>query len=189
MTPVANDTRHTAVHEAGHAVIARMLTLSCGGASIRADHNSAGHAITHDPYKILHEWECRGKVRADNALWYGRILAFMAGAEAENVILGGCDGGDGDDRYQINLMAEEVAGHDQWQRAENRLRAMTRALVRRNRARIDRVADALLAKGKLSSRQIDKLCGRRSVDDVKVNAPFLLAMHGRVGLKAKGEMK
>jgi hypothetical protein len=37
------------------------------------------------------------------------------------------------------------------------------------------VAEALLTKTKLSGKQVDKLAGR-SVDDVKVNAPFLLAM-------------
>jgi hypothetical protein len=50
-------------------------------------------------------------------------------------------------------------------------------LVRRHRARIERVAKALLAKTTLSAKQLDKLVGR-SVDDVKVNAPYLLAMRG-----------
>lgn len=31
---------------------------------------------------------------------------MMAGAEAETVILGGCEGGDFDDRKQIEMMAE-----------------------------------------------------------------------------------
>jgi hypothetical protein len=43
---------------------------------------------------------------------------------------------------------------------------MTRLLIRRHRDRIERVPDALLAKGKLSAKQVDKLAGR-SVDDVK----------------------
>jgi hypothetical protein len=30
---ILNDPRHTATHEAGHAVIARVLTLACGGAA------------------------------------------------------------------------------------------------------------------------------------------------------------
>jgi hypothetical protein len=56
-------------------------------------------------------------------------------------------------------------------------------LVRRHRARIERVAEALLAKTKLSAKQVDKLTGR-SVNDVKVNAPFLLAM-ARAGDSAR----
>ncbi len=51
---------------------------------------------------------------------------------------------------------------------------MTRMLVRRHRARIERVANALLEKTALSPKQLDKLVGR-SVNDVKVNAPTLLA--------------
>ncbi|MGY4311099.1 thermonuclease family protein [Bradyrhizobium sp. JR3.5] len=49
-TKPLNDPRHTATHEAGHAVIGRVLTLLCGGAIIAADHEAgeAGHAITED---------------------------------------------------------------------------------------------------------------------------------------------
>jgi hypothetical protein len=41
---------HTATHEAGHAVIARVLTLACGGASIQPDYANgcAGHSIIAD---------------------------------------------------------------------------------------------------------------------------------------------
>jgi ATP-dependent Zn protease len=37
---------------------------------------------------------------------------------------------------------------------------MTRMLVRRHRARIERVAEALLAKTKLSAKQVDKVLRR-----------------------------
>jgi hypothetical protein len=76
-------------------------------------------------------------------------------------------------------MMEEVVDPDDtdaWVKTEARLRAMTRMLVRRHRARIERVAKALLANTTLSAEELDKLVGR-SVNDVKVNAPFLLAMH------------
>jgi hypothetical protein len=73
-------------------------------------------------------------------------------------------------------MAEELNPSTNWGKLEPRLRAMTRMLVRRHRARIERVAKALLARTTLSARALDKLVGR-SVDDVKVNAPYLLAMH------------
>jgi hypothetical protein len=99
----------------------------------------------------------------------------MAGAEAEREILGRCRGGDGDDRYQIALMAEELSRGTDWTKLEPRLRAMTRMLVRRHRALIERVAKALLARTTLSASRLDKLVGR-SVNDVKVNAPFLLQM-------------
>ena len=62
---------------------------------------------------------------------------------------------------------------------------MTRMLIRRHRDRIERVAKALLKKTTLTGRQLDKLVGR-SVDDLKVNAPFLLTMHRqRAALKRR----
>ena len=74
----------------------------------------------------------------------------------------------------VELMALELGGS--WSRIEPRLRAMTRMLVRRHRALIERVAAALLERRTLSREELDHLVGR-SVDDVKVNAPFLLLMH------------
>jgi ATP-dependent Zn protease len=164
-----NDPRHTATHEAGHAVIARVLTLLCEGASIVPDHEAghAGHSISGDPWECETEWLRRGKVRHDNAVWHARIISCMAGAEAEAVLLGSTEGGDGDDRYQIELIAKELLDCDaaQWVRHEARLRAMTRMLIRRHRDRIERVADALLADGELSAEQIDLLAGR-SINDL-----------------------
>ncbi|WP_164712610.1 hypothetical protein [Methylobacterium currus] len=104
-----NDRRHTAIHEAGHAVIGRVVTMACGGATIVADDESAGHSVTADPYAVLAAWEAREKWRPSSSVWVGRILAYMAGAEAEEVILGGCQGGDGDDRRWITDMLYEIA--------------------------------------------------------------------------------
>jgi hypothetical protein len=169
----------TAYHEAGHAVIGRVLTLACGEATIRPDYKSRswGVSICPDPYACLGEWERRGKVRDTNAVWHARIIHSMAGAEAVVELLGRRSRlvGDSDDRLQIGLMLEEVATSDA-DRTEVRLRAMTRMLVRRHKARIECVAAALLAKTTLNAKELDKLVGR-SVDDVKVNAPLLLAMH------------
>ena len=179
----ANDPHHSVTHEAGHAVIARVLTLACGGATVVPDYDAgeAGYSITADPWACVSEWEKRGKVRDNfDAVFHARIIAFMAGAEAEQVLLGATQGGDGDDRDQIELMAVELMavqlGDGSWSRIEPRLRAMTRMLVRRHRARIERVAAALLERKTLSREELDRLVGR-SVDDVKVNAPFLLLMH------------
>jgi hypothetical protein len=165
----------TAIHEAGHAVIARVLTLVCGSATIKADHNSTGHSLTHDPWTCIYEWERRGKVRHPDAVWHARMIGFMASAEAERELIGSVLPGDGDDRHQIELMAEKLDNVDSWERLEPRLRAMTRALVRRHRARIEAVAEALIARKTLSREELDTLSGR-SVDDVKINAPDLLRM-------------
>jgi ATP-dependent Zn protease len=175
-----------AVHEAAHAVIARVLTLAAGHVTINPDYRtySRGVSVTHDPFACLAAWEQRGKVRdSDNAVYIARIISTMAGAEAEIELLGERPIGDGCDREQIELMARELTGNRSWSRLEPRLRKMTRMLVRRHRARIERVAGALLEKTKLSGKQVDRLAGR-SVDDVKVNAPFLLAMQ-RAGDSAR----
>ena len=66
------------------------------------------------------------------------------------MLLGACHGGDGDDRYQIALMLEQLPIPGQqddddgsWERYERRLRDRCLALVRRHRDEIERVADAL----------------------------------------------
>ena len=162
-----NDRLHVATHEAGHAVIARVLTLVCGGASIQPDYDDgcAGHSIIADPLMTESVWDKRWKLRTGEAVYRARIIADMAGTEAETELLGATEGADGDDRYQIDLMAEQLDRCDL-----DRLRAMTRMLVRRHRHRIERVAAALLTKRKLSGRQIDKLAGR-SIADVPDRLP------------------
>lgn len=164
------------MHEAGHAVIARVLTLACGPASIVPDDNSAGHTITADRYETLSQWARRGKVRfTPDPAMVGRVLAYMAGAEAEGVLLGKVGRGDDEDQRQIAWMLEDI-GPDDPDRYEQRLRQMTRMLVRRHREKIERVADALSEHGTLSADALDVLVGR-SIADVTCNAPFLLAMH------------
>jgi hypothetical protein len=175
----STERRHSAVHEASHAVIGRVLTHPCGGATIVRDHvaGEAGHAIVADPWACICQWEIRGKVRwSGSAVWHSRIISFMAGTEGELVLLGAPRVGDGDDRYQIDLMANELDLEPaDWVRREARLRAITRALLRRHRTRVERVAEALLDQGTLGGEAIDSLAGR-SVNDVKVNAPWLLEM-------------
>jgi ATP-dependent Zn protease len=183
MVRFKNIARHTAVHEAGHAVIARRLMLVCGGTTIKADGGSAGHSVIEDPSECIDAWRQRGKERMnDDVAFHARILAYMAGAEAEIIILGSTQGGDGHDRDQIELMAEELESDSaRWSRIESRLRAMTRMLVQRHRDRIERVAEALLAKETLSAEAIDKIAGR-SVDYVKENASSRRELRRRAAL-------
>jgi hypothetical protein len=154
-----------------------VLSLPAGRATIipNFDEGEAGYHIVPDPNFCLSEWEKRGKVREPDAVWHARMMASMAGAEVEAELLGSTALGDDDDRYQIELMAGHLGRSTNWERLEPRLRKTTWMLVRRHKERIGRVAKALLARSTLTAKQLDKLVGR-CVDDVKVNAPFLLLM-------------
>lgn len=192
-----NEARSIAIHEAGHAVVGRVLTLSCGSLSIIENASSRGRSRIRHYDDAAYEWIKRGKWRgrskmATLAVMHAMIITMMAGVEAEKIITGRAieadhgrvDGDDGqiiemasdlkrlaarpeyllNDAGQVVEIAPASARHD-WSKLEARLRQMTRMLVRRHRERIERLADALLAKGKLTGREVDRLVGR-SVNDL-----------------------
>jgi ATP-dependent Zn protease len=153
-----------AIHEAGHAVIGRVLGMLCGNTTIEPDDDSGGHGIIHDPDDIDDAWKRQGRYRNFSTVYVGRIMSFMAGAEAEVEILGKCQGGDGDDRHQIARMmmsrwlhipGYEEDGDGSAERFEARLRTKTSGLVRRHRDKIERVAAALLARRTLTAEQVE----------------------------------
>ena len=162
----------TAYHEAGHAVVARALGLSCGGATIEVRHpRGGGRADIHDTEKCLRAWKRLGRVRKLSTAIHAQMMATMAGAEAEAELLGVKQlGTSGNDLWEprhdfldlagIFLLAEELFGDD-WDDAFNklepRLRCITRTLVRRHSNKIERVAEALLAKRTLTGKKIDEL--------------------------------
>jgi len=93
----------------GTQVIARVLTLAAGGATFKIDSDSAGHSVTHDPWAAIYEWENAAESRG-----IGRCVAcsdncIHGRAEAERELLGSAQPGDGDDRQQIELMANNSA--------------------------------------------------------------------------------
>jgi hypothetical protein len=162
---VRRSRRRTAIHEAGHSTISRVLTLLSGPATIRADYRgqSAGHAMTHDPWACIAAWQQRGKVSGDHeyeAAVRARIIAMMAGAESELLFYRNASDGDGaalpghhgSDRYDIEILATEHLGLDdeQWARLEPRLRRMTQMLVRRHRA-TSQSRESTLGQGTLES--------------------------------------
>ena len=107
--------------------------LRCGGASIVPDFDAgeAGHAVLDDPWVTVQDWEDplnKRHDRIDKAV-RARIIVMMAGAEAEEIIVGKCAVGDGDDRYEIkSLAASSYSGlsADKWTRFEPRMRRQTR---------------------------------------------------------------
>ena len=165
--------RATADHEAGHAVIGRVLGLSCGGVSIVTDEaeGEAGHAIIHDPLVTASRWESEfmalveqgeipTKYRDPRSAFRGTIIARMAGAETENELLGSSHGGDGQDRRDIECMAELRYAELPivlWMRYEPRMRRQARRLVRKHHAKIERVARVLLDRQRLEASEIDTL--------------------------------
>jgi ATP-dependent Zn protease len=150
-----NKKRVTAYHEAGHAVIARVLTLATERATIRPSKGLAGHCIIFDPCAAFpSEWLKRGHPDAEA---HAQIMTTMAGTEAEEELLDSpSTSNDGMDRSDIAARAEALTDCD-WVKLEPRLRQMTRMLVRRHWARIERLAQALLEKTTLNYIQIDML--------------------------------
>jgi hypothetical protein len=152
--------RHTAVHEAGHAVIGRVFRLGCGQASIVADDESTGHSITPDPWKTLgYWWDDLGLLHRDyGAVIRARVMTYMAGRVAEEEVLGSCCGGDGDDRQQIDMMLDSLLPLDaDLATYAGRLDRRLRPIVRRHHAIIEQVAAELLCHGTLTQERLDEL--------------------------------
>jgi hypothetical protein len=88
----------------------------------------------------------------------------MAGREAEIECVGHCRGGEGDDRYQIVLMLEQIAiPAGDINHYEARLRAKTRGLVCRHRRKIEKVAEELMKCRIIPGPQIDAIVKRTSL--------------------------
>jgi len=151
---MSNDPWATAIHEAGHAVVADILGLRPCSTTTRADHDCAGHTVIADPC-IIQEWlEHDGKWREHNTILRGCILSMMAGGEAEEECLGACKGDNGEDRYQIALMFDQLPEANL---KEVRMRLFTRGLVRRHREAIERVAAVLIWEDTLDGEGIHRL--------------------------------
>ena len=99
---------HTAVHEAGHAVIGRVLGMLCGPASVKMDHDSAGHSIAAGPWAVAGRWEAAGKQRKMSSIWRGRIMSFQAGAELD--FIEKCAGSSADEAVKDWLVTEHLIG-------------------------------------------------------------------------------
>lgn len=84
------------------------------------------------------------------------IPSLVAGAEAEEVLLGGCEGGDSNKRDLIEMrlcMLRALGVNDP--ACEKRLRRKAKGLVRRHYRTIERVATALAECGVLTGHDID----------------------------------
>jgi ATP-dependent Zn protease len=134
-----------AYHEAGHAVLARVLGLRSGRATLR-DHDGRARAYLNPGDSI------------------DGVLAVLGGRAATEELLGYADdfGCSTDDRRALALlMAPGIIEREPWYAkiVRRQLTAQARDLVRRHRGAIERVAHALLARGTLTGAEIDRLAG------------------------------
>lgn len=154
------DRRSVAIHEAGHAVIGRVVGLPCGLASIVPDDDleCEGRAIVGDADTAWNEWQLREKFRGHESAVRARIIAAQAGYEAEAEIVGQATGNDDDDREVAAACAEDLSVlEDREAAALDRLRRAARHLVRWHRGEIERVAAALQDHQALTGDEIDAL--------------------------------
>jgi hypothetical protein len=144
--------RHSAVHAAGQAVIGRALGMIYDRAATTAeDARSSIPSILDDPWIIWHVWESRGKYRDLSSAVHGQIIVHLAGFEAEVGLLGsGIPSSEDSQRIQSLLEFTDMKEH--------RLRAQTRRLVRFHRRSIELVAEALLTQASLSGVEINQIC-------------------------------
>jgi hypothetical protein len=170
--------RRTAIHEAAHAVIGRVLRQVCEHATIERDEaeGEGGHAIIAAPWTTATAWWETGRLREHETIMRGRIMSYMAGAVAEGLLGGGHVGSDKDDRRQIACMLDDLFGSDgeaivRW---EQRLRRHTHDLVRRHAEKIKLVAGSLVLHSRLEADQIDALMGPVSLSEAKAERDLLL---------------
>jgi hypothetical protein len=156
----------TAYHEAGHVVIARVLRIACGGATMFTRSRPGCGVSLADPWLILAAWADRKRYRSEDSAFVGRILATMAGREAEILFTGRCRRDDGD-QSEISAMIgslpvpcrNEAVRREDIVAYQDRLRRRTQALIRRHNWKIGRVANALLQRGSLRPDEIDRVIG------------------------------
>jgi hypothetical protein len=138
----SGDDLHTAWHEAAHAVIAHVLGVKVFWLELHAD----GGETSFDTPDVLIE---RGKSALDAGMTYGKIA--VAGAAASRVGMSG-----GDNQNLANALW--LAGLDEdFFVVRAALMDITSRLVHEHREAIERVATALVERGRLSGEEFRKI--------------------------------
>lgn len=153
----------TAYHEAGHAVVARVLGIPVNVVTVTANDKSLGHVVFGETPMQMHLRLCKAggdlKDRAESewTAWRAHIRAIMAGREAEKEVLGfhHDDKSDRHDRRQILRLATWM-GYRTREETIHYLRVDTMQIVGIMARSIRRVAEALSHTPSLTQQQIDR---------------------------------
>lgn len=159
---ILNDEFATAVHEAGHAIIGRVMAQKCGDISVVPDHEemTAGYAITADPMDTVSAWDQAGRWREHRSIVIGRIIALMSGRHAEEELCGACEGGDGGDQNEISAMIDDGAWRVRQDMSESaqalltRLERFSRVTVHRHRGAISDLAGELIKRKHMTADEL-----------------------------------
>jgi ATP-dependent Zn protease len=156
-----------AVHEAGHAVAAQVLSVPHDGATVEPDRcgsyprapNPSGETFIIDPRPGWRRVMGPKKPIAQNL-----AICLYAGRAAELCIFGHAVGGherDYSEAFRTILWArrENTIGLLDWQTLQRRLVRRADALVRGNEDAVRRVAVALQKRGTLSREEISEIVG------------------------------
>jgi hypothetical protein len=158
----------TTVHEAGHAVIARVLDFPCGTVEIGQVGKVNGQCIIADPQDALEAWHVGGKAhRTLQTALRAKIITYMAGASAEHECVGRSRDGDFDDllaaaKLVLNLIGDDdqhLDGLTRGERYQRRLRSITGHLVRRHRQTIEALARTLLQERIMTDKRVRSVIG------------------------------
>jgi ATP-dependent Zn protease len=162
---IGNDPAHLRVHEAGHAVIGRVLILKCGPVTVKPDFDegSAGTAIiVADPDETAMWWldnDLRPNWNSKTAPRHAAAIATMAGNAAEQVIFGyeEVEFEGSQDEYQCIDLLAGLYGPNEMQRYVDRLFRFAVQLAQRHRDKIEAVAGALAERDTLAGDEIDAI--------------------------------
>lgn len=144
------------VHDAGQAVIARVLGLKGGEVTVVKPRRKFFTAVIEDPEEAASRWQREGKRWREGI--YAFCISIQAGWEAERLLLyrSGSDNGS-HDSFLVSAVLYDSIDYLDREPTERRLRRRTIKLVRLHREKIQRVADALNKHGTLSDRQVRRI--------------------------------
>src|SRR5205085_1126369 len=157
----------TAIHEAGHAVIGRVLGYPCGKTTIEPGDGYLGYSVSSKPEKAVDAWRRAGKShRTTRTALRARIMVEMAGRDAEEECLGFCAVAHSDsDQFRVAGMIVDLIGVGdvthllRGERFQQRMRKATRWLVHRHRRKIEALASALIKHRVMTDSQIRSVIG------------------------------